>query len=261
MERRGRADSQYPGCDGENDAESNRPWHHQSDHDHDGCPVMVMTTRPIARAAYPEGYSLVELLLAMTVGLILMGSALLVTQQTTRTSNVLLNGSATQEEVQYAIEWITTTLRSAGANPYGITSGACPVTNTVFTPIQLDPNGTGRADNIRIEADLNPPNGLLGGAAGACSEGGEDLTIAHDLANLIITRRDNNLDQAAVAMTDRVISSLRFAYLDAQRVATAVPAQVAYVQVSVTGQTITRDEYRGVPTTYTLSSEVRVRLR
>ncbi|MCX6537352.1 MAG: prepilin-type N-terminal cleavage/methylation domain-containing protein [Acidobacteria bacterium] len=224
-----------------------------------------MAWRPIARgwhrAANAKGYSLVELLLAMTVGLILMGSALLVTRQTTRASNVLLDGSATQEEVQFVIEWITTALRSAGANPYMITTGACPAAGTVFTPIQLDPNGTGLADNVRIEADINPPNGLLGGAAGACNEGGEDLTIAHNLANLTITKRDNNLDQAAVVMTDRVISSLRFTYLNAQRVATAVPTQVAYVQVSVTGQTITRDEYRNAPTTYTLTSEVRLRLR
>jgi hypothetical protein len=62
-------------------------------------------------------------------------------------------------------------------------------------------------------------------------------------------------------MTDRTISSLRFAYLDAQRVATTTQAQVAYIQVSVTGQTITRDEYLNAPTTYTLTSEVRVRLR
>lgn len=226
---------------------------------------MVTALRPIARTwppvARPEGYTLVELLLAMAVGLILMGSALVVTRQTTRASNVLLDGSATQEEVQYAIEWVTAALRSAGANSYGITTGACPAASTVFTPIQLDPNGTGRADNIRIKADINPPNGLLGGAAGACTESGEDLTIAHDLAGLTITRRDNNLDQAAVAMTDRVISSLRFAYLDAQRVATTTQAQVAYIQVSVTGQTITRDEYLSAPTTYTLTSEVRVRLR
>jgi len=226
---------------------------------------MVTTTRRIARvrlrAARPAGYSLVELLLAMTVSIIMMASALMVTRQTTRTSNVLLDGSAAQEEAQYAIEWITTALRSAGANPYKITIGACPAAGTTFAPIRIDPNGTGLANNVRIMADVNPPNGVLGGAAGACAEGGEDITIAHDEAHSTITRRDNNLDAAAVAMTDGVISSLRFTYLNAQRVATAVDGQVAYIQVSVTGRGNSRDEYRRTAPTYTLTSEVRVRLR
>ena len=226
---------------------------------------MVMGSPCLARirkrATRVDGYSLVELLLAMAVGLMLMASALFVTQQTTKSSSVLLDGSATQEEVQYAIEWITTALRSAGTNPYAIASGGCPAAGTVFTPIALDPNGTGLADNVRIKADINPPNGLLGGATGACTESGEDITIAHDVANSTITRRDHNLDQAAVAMTDRVISSLRFTYLNDSRVATTVAAHVAYIEVSVTGQTITRDQYRGAPATYTLTSEARVRLR
>ena len=207
------------------------------------------------------GYTLVELLMAMAVGLLLMSSALFVVRQTTQARGALLDGSAVQEEVQYSIAWITSVLRSAGANPYGITTSACPSSETTFAPIQLDPNGTGTANNVRIQADINPPNGLLGGNSGACTESGEDITIAHDVANQAITKLDNNTDNAASAMTDRVISALLFTYLDANRVATTVPAQVVYVQVSVTGQTVSRDVQQGAPTTYTLTSEVRIRLR
>lgn len=218
-------------------------------------------TPGVARAACAEGYTLVELLLAMGVGLVLMSAAILVARQSTQVSNVLMDGASTQEEVQFSIEWITAALRAAGANPYRIITGTCPAAGTTFTPIRLDPNATGRPDNIRIHADINPPNGLLGGVNGACTESGEDITIAHDPTNLYITRLDNNIDAAAVPMTDRVISALQFTYLNAQGVATATASQVAYVQVSITGRTIARDVGRGAAATYTLTSDVRVRLR
>jgi prepilin-type N-terminal cleavage/methylation domain-containing protein len=221
----------------------------------------LFTSRGETEWRSAHGYTLIELVLAMAIGLVLMGSALLVTRQATRASNVLMDGSSTQEEVQYAMEWITTALRSAGANPYRITTSSCPSASTTFAAIQLDPNGTGRSDNLRLKADSNPPNGLLGGAAGACTESGEDITIAHDLANLQITRRDHNTDQTAQAMTDRVISSLRFTYLNSSRVVTTDANLVAYVQVAITGQTLSRDEYLHTPTSYSASSEVRLRVR
>lgn len=213
------------------------------------------------RLARSAGYTLVELLLAMSVGLILMSAALLVARQTTQASNVMMDGAATQEEVQYSIQWITDLLRAAGSNPYNIATGACPAANTTFTAIQLDPNGVGRNDNIRIHADINPPNGLLGGLSGACTESGEDVTVAYDPVNLYITKRDNNIDQAAMPVTDRVISALQFTYLTAAGAATAVQAQVASIQISVSGRTIARDVQTGAGTTYTLTSSVRVRLR
>jgi len=207
------------------------------------------------------GFTLVEMLLSMLVGLGLMTAAVMVTRQVTQAANPLFDGAIAQEEGQFAIDWVTAALRSAGANPYGLTVSACPSAGTVFAPIAIDPNGTGLADNVRIQADINPPNGVLGGLAGACTERNEDVTIAHDVANQTITRRDNNLDAAAVDMTDRVITRLRFTYLDSARVVTAVPAQVAYIQVTLTAGTPSRDEIRGQPTTYVLTSEVRIRLR
>ena len=42
-------------------------------------------------------------------------------------------------------------------------------------------------DDIRIQADVNPANALLGGLAAPCGEPGEDLTIAHDPGAQAIT--------------------------------------------------------------------------
>lgn len=214
-----------------------------------------------ARRSSQAGFTLVELLVSTLVGVGLMGAAFLVTRQVSQAANPLFDGAMIQEEGQFAVEWITSTLRQAGNNPYRISVSGCPSANTAFAPITIDPNGTGLADNIRVHADVSPPNGVLGGLAGGCNEPGEDITIAHDVANLQITRRDNNVDAAPVSVTDSVIARLRFAFLNSTRVATAVPGQVAYVQVTVVATTPSRDEARGQPTTYTLTSEVRIRLR
>lgn len=222
------------------------------------------TSAPLARRARHSsqaGFTLVELLVSTLVGMGLMGAAFLVTRQVSQAANPLFDGAMIQEEGQFAVEWITSALRQAGNNPYRISVSACPSANTAFAPITIDPNSTGLADNIRVHADVSPPNGVLGGLAGACNEPGEDITIAHDVANLQITRRDNNVDAAPVSVTDSVISRLRFAFLNSTRVATAVSGQVAYVQVTVVATTPSRDEARGQPTIYTLTSEVRIRLR
>ena len=80
-------------------------------------------------------------------------------------------------------------------------------------------------DDLRVQADVNPPNGLLGGVGGVCDEAGEDVTIAHDPTAMTITLRDNNLDDNPIAMTDSVITDLRFAYLDANRTPTPSPTR------------------------------------
>jgi prepilin-type N-terminal cleavage/methylation domain-containing protein len=226
----------------------------------------MVTTHPPCVRNHPattaeRGYTLVELLLAVAIGLVLMASAVFVAGQVLRASNSMMDGSSSQEEGQYAMDWMTAALRSAGANPYGISTSACPAAGTVFTPIQLDPRGTGLGDNVRVQADLNPPNGLLGGAPGVCTETNEDVTIWFDRPNQSISRTDNNTGGTGSTMTDRVISDLRFVYLDAARAATAVPSLVAYVQVSLTTFTASRDAYLGRPLSFTLTSEVRIRLR
>jgi hypothetical protein len=60
-------------------------------------------------------------------------------------------------------------------------------------------------------------------------------------------------------MTDRVITSLDFTYLDDGRAVTTSPAQVAFVQIEVTAQGDTLNVYSGGVDTYTARSEVRLR--
>jgi Tfp pilus assembly protein PilW len=208
------------------------------------------------------GFSIAEFMIGVALSLAVLSSAVMVMSQVTRGYSQQLESATAQEEAQWALDFITRYLRAAGSNPYDVSTSLCPAGGTTFNAIDIDPNGTGLPNNIRIHADINPPNGLLGGlAAGTCTEANEDVIIAHDTTNLTVTKRDRNIDATPLAMTDGVISNLTFTFLDANRVATAVEANIAYVQVAVTGRTTSRDEYTRQQTSYTVTNEVRVRSR
>ena len=152
-----------------------------------------------------------------------------------------LDDVAVEQEVRYALDWVARYVRSAGSNPY-----SC----AVFQPIWLDPNGNGADDDVRVQADINPPDG-------DCTDSEEDVTIALDPVARVIT-----LDTGAgpVAMTDPIITNLQFTYLNDSHTPTAAEAQIAYVGIAVTGQSKGRDTNTGF-TQFTLSTEVRIRVR
>lgn len=176
-----------------------------------------------------------------------------------------LNDAGVQQEARYALDWIARTLTPAGSNPYSITVSPCPVVATTFAALRLDPDGDTIHDDVRVQADINPPNGLLIGDVGACTgagaESGEDVTIAHDAVASTITRRDMATDTAPVAVTDAVFTQLLFTYLNTSRVVTVTPDAIAYVQVSLTGRSRSRNPFTGQFSTFTYQSEVRIRAR
>ena len=100
-----------------------------------------------------------------------------------------------------------------------------------------------------------PPDGVL-------DDDGEDVTIAFDAANNVITRQDfNAADNTAIAMTEPIVTDLSFTFLDASRTATTTSSLVAYVQVQVTTRSRARNPNTGAFTTSTLATEGRLRTR
>lgn len=215
----------------------------------------------INRATDSRGFTLAELLVSMAVGSLVIGSAMLLTGQMQKSYGSQIDGAAVQQEARYAMDWIARALLSAGSNPTRITVSDCPVAGTPFRAIRRDPNADGVNDDVRIHADLNPPNGLLGGPAGACTETGEIITIAHDAATRTITRQDHSVDTAAVSMSDTVITQLLFQYFSANGAAAATDDAVATVRVTITAQTPAVDAYTNQPVTFTTSTDVRLRAR
>ena len=202
----------------------------------------MITTTPSPQertgvVAAQRGFTLVELLVALLVSGVTLAAAVLVTTQVSRGYTTQSDDALVQEEARFALEWIEELVRVAGSNPYGVTTSNCPAAGTVFQEGWIDPNGDAVLDDIRLQADLGPPNAQLGGAGGVCSEADEDITIAYDAVARTITRLDNN------------------------RVPTGVAAAVAFVQVAVTAESPDANPRTGQKATLTLSSEVRVRSR
>jgi Tfp pilus assembly protein PilW len=205
------------------------------------------------------GFSLVELLVAMTISILVVGGAAALGAQVQSSYRAQMEAATAQQEGRYAIQWIERYLRAAGNNPYRVLTTPCPATGTPFQAIRFDPNGNGQQDDIRLQMDANPTNGLIGGAAGACNEPNEDVTIAFNGSNSITLR--DNITGITDTRTDRVIAGLQFIYRNPQRAITTNPAQVAFVETRVTVRTKIDDGNLGAPVTAVVSSETRVRSR
>lgn len=220
---------------------------------------MVDTNRSLT--ADERGFSLVELLIVALLTTTIVGSAVMMASQVQQGYAHQLDDAGVQQETRFVVEWIAKTIATAGSNPYRIVTTQCPSTGTAFAALRFDPDGDGIHDDVRIQADINPPNGLLVGASGQCNEAGEDVTIAHDPQLNAITRRDRATDQAPVAVTSGVFTQLLFSYLTADRAATTAPASAAYVRVSLTGRSASANANTGDFQTFSYSSEVRLRSR
>jgi len=207
-----------------------------------------------------SGFSLVELLVAMTISILVVGGAAALGTQVQGSYRSQMEAATAQQEGRYAIDFIEKYLRAAGNNPYRVTTTPCPAAGTPFQAIRFDPNANGQNDDVRLQMDANPTNGLIGGAAGACNETNEDVTIAYNPANFSITVRDN-ISGVTETRTDRAIAGLQFVYRNPSRVVTATAAQVAFVETRVTVRTKIDDRNLQAPVTYVVSSEVRVRSR
>lgn len=207
------------------------------------------------------GFTLVELLVALVVGLCVMGSATLLAGQMQMSYRRQLEASTAQQEGRYAVEWIERYIRAAGNNPYRVTTTPCPAAGTSFQAIRIDPNGNGQNDDIRLQMDGSPVDGLIGGASGACTQTNEDITIALNPTSRLITLRDNNVGATAVPRSDTIVDNLLFVYRDPGHNVTTNPNNVAFVQTTVTVRSRLNDLNTGAPISYPVTSEVRVRMR
>ncbi len=209
-----------------------------------------------------RGFTLVEFMIAAFITTAVLGGTVLLATQLQQGYTTQLDDVLVEQEARFALDWITRILRSAGSNPYNLNTSPCPDVGTAFEAIRIDPDGDGMDDDIRIQADIYPPNGILGGdVAGTCTEEGEDVTIAHDAEALTITLEDNNTDDAPQAMTEPIMTELEFTYLNSARNVTADPDLIAYVQVQVTGRSKSFNTILGEYPETTLTTEVHVRTR
>jgi prepilin-type N-terminal cleavage/methylation domain-containing protein len=203
---------------------------------------------PRTPLASEQGFTLVEFMIAALIMSFVLGGSVLLATQLQRSYSTQLEDAGLEQEVRYALDWIARDLRQAGSDPY--------YSFEADEELFIDPNGGGDPnDSIRIQQDVNSP-----GADGDIDDAGEDITIAYDPGDDVITRTDTNAGTAE-DMTDPIITDLSFTFLDASHATTTVPEDVVFVRVEITAQSRAWNSNLGERPTTTLATEVRVRTR
>ena len=237
------------------------------------------TERDAARMGYhvtsEKGFTLIEFMITAAIMAAVLGGTIALASQVQRSYTTDLDDVVVEQEVRFALDWITRVLRSAGSNPYDLETSQCPSVGTVFQAVDVDPNANGAVDDIRIKADITgaagAPDSLLGGTGGACDQEGEDVIIAYDDDAMTITIEDQNTDGAPRTMTEPLITDLEFVYYNSSHTVLCGdpcadpdnidPDLVTYVKVRVTGQSEAYNLHLGDRPETTLESEVRIRTR
>ena len=218
----------------------------------------------ISRLASDErGFTIAELLVSTVVSVLILGGAVSLTSQVQNGYRRQMEEVAAEQEGRYALDWLSRLIRAAGNNPYSIATGNCPVANTAFSGLIIN---SAQPSTIRIQTDSNPPDRLLGGDTGNCTQPNEDVTVSYDANTRSITFLDNNLGGGASVRTEPVIMALQFIYRDGSHALLnpADPgftaAQVMYVETRITVQPRAIGNQSGT-LTRVLSQEVRIKGR
>ncbi len=211
-----------------------------------------------------RGFTLAELLVATMITTLVLGGAVAMTSQVQLSFRRQIEDSAGEQEGRYALEWISRLIRQAGNNPFGLPlvvggTASCPTNPTPYSWVIMDPDNDLANDDIRLQTDSNPPDGILGGAA--CDQANEDVTVSFDPTTNSITFLDNNIGGLATVRTDAVIEGLLFVFKDVNHVPTTNPANVVYIETQVTIRTRTLNPVTLLPETRLLTQEVRLRGR
>lgn len=178
------------------------------------------------------GFSLVELLIAMAIGLVVLAamySVFTIQNKTLANQEELV---AMQQSVRSGMDMMAREIGIAGYNPAGATFDGVTVSTS----------------QLQIQADLDG-----NGAIDSTSQ--ENVIYIFDSTNKQITRYIGAGNQAFVENVD----SFTFEYLDGSGNVTATPANVRRVKITITGRTAKPDPAytaNGGYRTYTLTSVI-----
>lgn len=224
----------------------------------------------MAKTNPESGFSMIELMIAMFVSIVVLGSAAQIITGVQNTYRHQLDDVTVEQEGRFAMDFIRRAIEQAGSNPYSKSVTDCPSPGTAVQPIRMDPDGDAVPDDIRLQADVGIPDGFFVGPTGCTlgtdTQANEDVTIAlnptpPDPARptyMNITRYDRGVDAAPVAWTDGVFTGLEFRYFTNDMVETAFPGAVRVVRITITGQSRGANE-AGQFATFELESDVRLK--
>ena len=226
-----------------------------------------------------RGFTLAELLVATMITTVVLGGAVMMTSQVQQSFRRQIEDSAGEQEGRYAIDWVSRLIRAAATNTYGLPlmddndtpddtlddtaiPPECAGADVGYAWLVMNPDGVNGNDDIRIQTDSNPPDGILGGQdATGCNQPFEDVTISYDADTSSITFLDNNLGEGEQVRTDAVIDGLQFVFKNSKHQTEADADKVVYIETQVTVRTRTINPFTMLPETRLLTQEVRLRGR
>lgn len=178
-----------------------------------------------------KGFTLVELLVAMSVGIIALAAFYGVFTIQNKRFNVEEQIVEMQQNVRAGIETMTMDVRMAGYDPAGVAN---------FSGITVS------STQLELKSDLDG-DGSIAGA--------EDIIYKFDSGNMRITRNIGGGDQPFMEN----VQAFTFEYLDSSGNATTTSSMVRQIRLSITGRTNKRDpDYtaNGGYRTFTLTTYV-----
>jgi type IV pilus assembly protein PilW len=188
----------------------------------------------------PRGFSLIEMLIAMTVGLVVLGAMYNVFTIQNKAFGNQEEIVAMQQGVRAAMDMLAREVGMAGYDPALVNSDANSAND--FSGVTVS------ASQLQIRADLDG-----NGAIDATSQ--ENTVYIFDAANKRITR---NIGAGAQPFAEN-IDAFTFEYLDGSGSVAAAAADVRRIRITITGRTARPDPSyspNGGYRTYTLISVV-----
>ncbi len=160
-----------------------------------------------------QGFTIVELLVALAISLILMGIAVKIFLVQQKAYSVQGQLSEMQQNIRAATDMIVRETKMAGYNPTG----------AIFNGI------TYNTSQLQILADLD--------GDGAATSTNEDITYSYDDTDSQIVR---NIGSGNYAVAEN-IEVFTFSYLDANGTPTTTSADIRQIQIIITGRTAKTD--------------------
>lgn len=191
-----------------------------------------------------EGFTLVELLVALVVAVLVAAAASTAFQLGTRTLLAAAAQTEAQQNARWALERMISEIRGAGYDP----TGRPPA----YT---FDPIVGATPTSLTIQSDFNG-NGILD-PPGACDPTAVTERVAYRLSGTQLLRATDPPANACESVVVSGVTALRFTYLDADGNPAATPAAIRTVVVTVT----VRAEGAQGPGTVAMTDRVRLRNR
>ncbi len=160
-----------------------------------------------------RGFTIVELLVGLAIGLILLGVAVKIFLVQQRAYNVQEQLSEMQQNIRAAMDMIVKESKMAGYNPTGAS----------FNGITYD------TSQLQILADLT--------GNGDTDDSNEDIIYTYDAGNLQIERDTGGGGQPLAEN----ITEFTFSYLNADGVGTTTSTAIRQIEITITGRTAKTD--------------------